>query len=118
MKDSLNKRGKPEKQPHPRLESMSDEDYTNLINHVRSYRSPQALELVGYRDRRTHRVAPTVDHAALGVVLQSLPPGQLVPVFSSPDEAEFDFLDLYATAKVVYAHLFRMVAGISEVVHA
>jgi hypothetical protein len=119
MKGSLNKRAKPEKQPHSRLESMSDEDYTKLMDLVRSYRSPRLLQLIGYRDRRTHRVAPTVDHAALGVVLQSLPPSRPVPVFmSSPDEAEFDFLELYATAKEVYAHLLRIIAGISEIVHA
>ncbi len=118
MKDSLNRRGKPEKQPHPRLESMSDEDYMKLMDLVRSYRSPEVLELTGYRDRRTHRVAPTVDHPALGVVLQSLPPGQPVPVFSSPDAAEFDFLELYATAKKVYAHLLRILAGINEIIHA
>lgn len=118
MKDSLNKRRKPEKQPHPRLEAMSEDDYTKLMGFIRSYRSPKVLQLIGYRDRRTHRVAPTVDHAALGVVLQSLPPGQFVPVFSSPNEPEFDFLDLYATAKEVYAHLLRTIAGINAIVHA
>ncbi len=97
---------------------MSEDDYTKLMGFIRSYRSAKVLQLIGYRDRRTHRVAPTVDHAALGVVLQSLPPGQLVPVFSSSDEPEFDFLDLYATAKEVYAHLLLIIDGINGIVHA
>ncbi len=118
MKESLNKRGKPEKQPHPALELMKERDYEALMTLVRSFRSAKFLRLIGYRDRRTHRVAPTVDHAALGVVLQSLPAGQFVPLFSTSNEPEFDFLELYATAKEVYGHLLGIVTGINEIIHA
>ena len=118
MKDALNRRGAPQRHPHPRLESMRDDDYAALIGFVRSYRSPAVLRLTKYRDRRTHRIAPTVDHAQLGVVLRSLPPGQFVPIVGSPDEAEFEFLDLYQTSKEVYAHLLVVISGINGVIHA
>jgi hypothetical protein len=97
---------------------MSDCDYAALISLVRSFRSAKFLQLIGYRDRRTHRVAPTVDHAALGVVLQSLPAGQFVPLFGTSDEPEFDFLELYATAREVYAHLLGIIIGINGIIHA
>jgi hypothetical protein len=118
MKDALNKRGKPERQPHPRLDAMNEIEYKRLIDLIRTYRSPKVLELTSYRDRRTHRVAPTVDHAALGVVIQSLPSGQTIPLFSPPNEAEFDFLELYSTATDVYTHLVNMLVEINSIVHA
>jgi hypothetical protein len=53
MKEALNKRGKPEKNPHPKLEAMREEMYQKLITIVRSYRSADVVELTRYRDKRT-----------------------------------------------------------------
>ena len=97
---------------------MSDEDYASVMDAVRSYRSPEVLRLTAYRDRRTHRVAPTVDHSALGVVLQAMPANHFIPLFTHNDAAEFDFLDLYANAKDVYGQLLSLLSKLNEVIHA
>ena len=69
MKDALNKRGKPEKGPHPRLEAMPDETYKALMDLIRAYKTRQVLDLTEFRNKRTHRVTPTVDYPELGAVL-------------------------------------------------
>ena len=97
---------------------MSDEDSESVMNAVRSYRSPEVLRLTAYRDRRTHRVAPTVDHSALGVVLQAMPAGHFIPLFTQNDTAEFDFLKLYANAKDVYTQLLSLLSQLNNVIHA
>jgi hypothetical protein len=45
MKEALNKRGKPEKNPHPKLEAMSEETYQELIAIIRTYRSADVVAL-------------------------------------------------------------------------
>jgi hypothetical protein len=103
------------------VEGLAEVEYQLLMELIRSYRSPKVLELTSYRNRRTHRVAPTVDHSALGVTIQSvgaLLSGEAIPLFSSPNEAEFDFMHLYATAKDVYEHLLGLLIRMNLVVHA
>lgn len=121
MKDSLNKRGKPDKGPHPALESMSDHDYEKLMSTIRSYRSADVVALTGYRDIRTHRVAPSVDHPELAVDVSPVTygrPGQAIPLFGRRIAPEYQFLDLYAQAKRAYSQLIALLGRLNEVIHA
>ncbi len=105
MKDALNKRGKPQQQTHPELTRMPEPDYQKLMGWIRKYRSPEILALTNYRDRRTHRVTPTVDHPELGVSVQSLdglPPGEPTVVLMRRTKAEFDLMSLYTLSTKVY----------------
>jgi hypothetical protein len=122
MKDALNKRGKPEQHPHPRLEAMDDDTYRHLLALIRRYRSPEVLTLIRYRDIRTHRVAPSVDHPELAVDV--LPVGRAinsdkpVPLFPQSSEAQFQFAELYECAKKVYAQMLHLLLGLGEIIHA
>jgi hypothetical protein len=125
MKESLNKRGKSQLQPHPCVEALPDPEYQLLMELVRSYRSPEVLDLVNYRDRRTHRVAPTVDHPELGVNVQPAGgafSGRLAPLSSfrggTRGKPEFDFISLYALSAKVYEQLVAILSGINAIIHA
>jgi hypothetical protein len=121
MKDGLNRRGRTDTTPHVRLASMADGDYQKLISAVREYRSRDVLSLVSYRDRRTHRTAPTVDHAALGTTVQTRHmscDGPTMTMFLGRLEPEFQFEQLYSIARKVYTHLLSMVRRVNEVIHA
>ena len=121
MKDSLNKRGQPAKQPHPAVEALEEIDYQTLMKLIRNYRSADVLELTRYRDMRTHRVAPSVDHPELAIGIASIPQftsGLSIQVLSQPPAPEYKFLDLYSCARNVYAHLSGMLLGINQIIHA
>jgi hypothetical protein len=121
MKEALNKKGMPEKNPHHALEAMGDREYQELMSVVRRYRTPEVLELIQYRDIKTHRVTPSVDHPQLAVEVSSLgasAAGSPATLFASRTNAEYQFLELYRLAKKVYAHLLRMVLELNEIVHA
>jgi hypothetical protein len=121
MKDALNKRGQPEKQPHPDVEAMPQGDYDALMAVVRSYRSQDVLRLKAYRDARTHRVAPSVDHVDMAINISPVPAPETplsIPLGASAIVAEHEFLDLYATAKSVYIHLSGLLIGLSAIIHA
>ena len=121
MKDALNRRGKPQQQAHASVVAMPEAEYQKLMGWIRRYRSEEVLELVNYRDRRIHRIIPTVDHPELGVNVQpttGLSPGQSTGFFASRSKAEFDFLSLYALAAKVYQQLLEILEGINSVVHA
>jgi hypothetical protein len=120
MKDALNKRGKPDKNPHPRLEAMSEPDYKKLIAAVRDYRSADVLSIISYRDRRTHRVAPTVDHAGLVSTVQTPQKGASgeIVMLLGQTGPEFQFEQLYGAAKKTYSHLLGVAQRINEIIHA
>lgn len=121
MKDALNKRGKPEKQPHPRLEAMPDEIYEQLMGQIRGYKTPQLLALKEFRDKRTHRIIPTVDYPELGAVLseaKKVGDATLGLVGVSQISPEHEFLELYETAKVVYKQLLDMMLRINKLLQA
>jgi hypothetical protein len=121
MKDALNKREKPQQNPHPRVITMPETEYQELMRWIRQYRSKEVLELVNYRDRRTHRVVPTVDHPELGVNVAStigLASGQPPSDPASKAKAEFDFMNLYALSAEVYKQLLEILMGINSVIHA
>ena len=121
MKEELNKRGKPDKNPHQGVEAMDDTEYQKLMEVIRRYRSPEVLELVRYRDIRTHRVAPSVDHPELAVEVfaaGALTAGTPTRILMTRRNAEYQFLDLYSHAKKVYAHLLRMLLELNEIIHA
>jgi hypothetical protein len=119
MKDALNRRGKREKNPHPKLEAMSNEEYERLMNIIRSYRSPAVLGLTRYRDRRTHRISPSVDHPELAVDVFSAGKASGGPMllFGQRSEPEYQFLDLYREAKTVYSQLLVMLLKLNEIIH-
>jgi len=119
MKEALNKRGKPEKNPHPKLEAMNDEIYGKLMEVIRSYRSPAVLELTRYRDKRTHRVSPSVDHPELAVDVFSAGAscGGPMLLFGQRTEPEYQFLDLYRQAKAVYSQLLAVLLKLNEIIH-
>lgn len=120
MKEALNKRGKPEKSLHPKLEAMSEETYQKLMAIIRSYRSADVVALTHYRDRRTHRVTPSVDHPILAVSISSanLIPGEPLPLFAQRNDAEYQFLTLYERAKAVYSQLLQLLLRLNEIIHA
>lgn len=119
MKEALKKRGKPEKNPHPKLEAMSEETYQQLIAIIRSYRSADVVGLTRYRDKRTHRVTPSVDHPELAVDVfsgNSASDGPLL-FLSQRKEPEYQFLDLYRQAKEVYSQLLSVLLRLNEIIH-
>jgi hypothetical protein len=119
MKDSLNRRGQPVKRPHPAVEALEESDYQRLMKFIRSYRSADVIRLTKYRDVRTHRVAPSVDHPELAVDLAYI--HQLdspLQLFRQPTVPQYTFLDLYEGAKKVYSHLSEMLFGINDIIHA
>lgn len=120
MKDALNTRGQPYKRPHPALEQMEEKNYELLMKLIRSYRSTELLKLTRYRDVRTHRVAPSVDHSELAVDIASVPlmPGSPIQLFSTPTALEYTFLNLYELAKGVYSHLSELLNGLTTIIHA
>jgi hypothetical protein len=120
MKDSLNRRGQPTKQTHPAVAAMNESDYRRLLKFIRGYRSTDVLKLTRYRDVRTHRVAPSVDHPELAVDLACIPltSGSPIQLFRQPTEPQYRFLDLYDGAKKVYSHLSQMLFGINDIIHA
>jgi hypothetical protein len=119
MKVELNKRGKPHKNPHPALEAMGETEYQTLMHLVRSYRCSEVLALTKYRDIRTHRVSPSVDHPELAVTLKS---ETGVGVGASAQklqcQPEYRFLDLYEQATKVYRHLAKVLLRLNEIIHA
>jgi hypothetical protein len=119
MKDALNKRGKPEKNPHPKLEAMSEETYQQLMAIMRSYRSAEVVGLSRYRDKRTHRVTPSVDHPVLTVDVFSgnEASGGSLPFLGQRNEPEYQFLELYRQAKAVYSQLLRVLLRLNEIIH-
>lgn len=121
MKDELNKRGKPDKNPHRGLNALSDSEYETLMDVIRRYRSPEVLDLIRYRDIRTHRVAPSVDHPELAVEVcaaGALTAGTPTPILTMRADPDFQFLDLYGQASKAYAHLLRMLLELNEIIHA
>ena len=120
MKDALNKRGKPDKNPHPKLEAMSEPDFQKLITAVRDYRSADVLSIVSYRDRRTHRAAPTVDHAGLGSTVQTAkrPASDATAILFGQASPEFRFEQLYQNTKKTYSHMLCIAQRINEIIHA
>lgn len=119
MKSSLNKRGKPSKNPHPALEAMEEQDYQPLMKLIRNYRSPDVMHLTRYRDIRTHRVSPSVDHPELAVIMTAIPETTWgMPMFSQATMPDYEFLDLYHDAKAVYAHLLETLTGLNKLIHA
>jgi hypothetical protein len=96
---------------------MADSDYKALMEIVRGYRTAEVLRLMDYRNRRTHRVSPAVDHPELSVDV--VEPGMVA--FSrtrSISPAEYSFLKLYADAKIVYAQITKMLLRANAIVHA
>jgi hypothetical protein len=121
MKEELNKKGKSKQNPHPALEAMDERAYQELVSVIRRYRTPEVLELIRYRDIKTHRATPSVDHPELAVEVSSLgalAAGSRAPLLAARMRAEYQFLELYGIAKKVYAHLLRMLLELNEVVHA
>jgi hypothetical protein len=121
MKDALNKRGKPDREPHPRVEAMQDGDYEILMKLIRCYKTQQVLALTDFRDRRTHRVTPSVDYPELGAVLSTAETSGeaiIIPVSVMRSKPEYEFLQLYETAKTVYEQLSEMLLGLNRVIHA
>ena len=45
---------------------MPDETYRALMDLIRAYKTSQVLALTEFRNKRTHRVTPTVDYPELG----------------------------------------------------
>jgi hypothetical protein len=121
MKDTLNNRGQPDKHPHPAVEAMDEREYQALMAIVRSYRSAEVLRLVRYRDTRTHRVRPSIDHPELAVDMVSPPQeGAGIPtaLFNRPNAPEHSFLDLYADTKKVYSQLSALLQRLNAIIHA
>jgi hypothetical protein len=121
MKDALNSRGQPDKDPHPALEAMDEREYQTLMAIVRSYRSAEVLRLVRYRDTRTHRITPSVDHPELAVDIVSPPQdGTGIPtmLFNRRNAPEHSFLDLYADTKQVYSQLSALLHRLNAIIHA
>jgi hypothetical protein len=121
MKDALNKRGQPDRHPHAAVEAMDDRQYQSLIALVRGYRSEEVVRLIRYRDSRTHRVAPSVDHPELAVDMLLLPPGgpaTPTSVFTRPGVPEHAFLDLYSDAKEVYNQVTVLLLRLNAIIHA
>jgi hypothetical protein len=119
MKEALNKRGKPEKNPHPKLEAMSEETYQQLMAIIRSYRSADVVGLTRYRDKRTHRVTPSVDHPELAVDVFSgnAASGGPLPFLGQRNEPEYQFPELYRQAKTVYSQLLSVLLRLNEIIH-
>lgn len=121
MKDALNARGRPDKHPHPMVEAMSDHAYNDLMQLIRGYRSQAVLDLTEFRDRRTHRVTPSVDYPELGAVLSTavkIGEATIMPIGVRRNKAEYEYLDLYETAKAVYKQLSEMLMGLNTIIHA
>jgi hypothetical protein len=121
MKYALNARGKPEKQPCPPVDAMSDDVYNDLMQIIRGYKSPKVLALTEFRDRRTHRVTPSVDYPELGAVLSTAVESGgaiMIPVGVTRTKAEYEYFDLYETAKDVYKQLSEMLAALNKIIHA
>jgi hypothetical protein len=119
MKDALNTRSNAEKKPHPIVEAVNDEHYIDLMRLIRGYRSPKVLALTEFRDRRTHRVTPSVDYPELGAVLSiAVKAGSatIVPMGARRTEAEYKYLDLYDIAKAVYKQLSEMLVGLNKII--
>lgn len=117
MKDSLNRRGHPERNPHPLLEHMPENDYQALMAVVRGYRTAEVLRLMDYRNRRTHRVSPSVDHPELSVDVVE-PTHSTLGIPRQATSAEFSFINLYSDAKAVYSHMIEMLLRANAIVHA
>lgn len=119
MKEALNKRGKPEKNPHSKLEAMSEETYQKLMIIIRNYRSADVVGLTRYRDKRTHRVTPSVDHPELAVDVFSAnaASGGPLPLFGQRNEPEYRFMELYRQAKAVYSQLLSALLRLNEIIH-
>jgi hypothetical protein len=118
MKESLNSRGKPEKHPHPALDAMSDGDYTQLMTLIRSYRSAEVVRLTSYRDSRTHRVTPSVDHPELSVNVSPVQTVGSPKIIGGTRASHFQYLDLYADAKIVYGHFSTFLVSVNRIIHA
>lgn len=121
MKDALNARGNPQKKPHPLLEAMSVDAYSHLMEIIRGYRSAKVLTMTDFRDRRTHRVTPSVDYPELGAVLSTavkVGSATIMPMGVMRTKAEYEYLDLYETAKAVYQQLSKMLTDLSKIIHA
>ena len=122
MKDALNKRGHPDKNPHPRLEAMQDDTYEAMMTLVRSYRSKgEVMTLKDFRDKRTHRVTPSVDYPELGAVIseaKTFSDHIVIPYGAARKKPEYEFLKLYEDSKVAYKHLLAMLSGLSKILCA
>jgi hypothetical protein len=118
MKESLNSRGKSGKNPHPALEAMSDGDYEKLMALIRSYRSAEVMRFTGYRDSRTHRVTPSVDHPELTVNVSPVQTAGSFQMFGGSQRPQFQYLDLYADARTVYTQLSNLLIGINQIIHS
>lgn len=119
VKDALNKRGRPDKNPHAKLDAMADPNYEKLMSAVRDYRSADVLSLISYRDRRTHRAAPRVDHAGLGSSVQvpQIDASGAITLLLGEAGPEFKFEQLYETARKTYSHLVTVTTRVNEVIH-
>jgi hypothetical protein len=120
MKDALNKRSQPDN-AHPAVVAMDDRHYDRLMKLVRGYRSAEVTRLMQYRNARTHRVTPSVDHPELSVDM--LPPLQArataaQSLFVSPNGPAHKFLDLYSDAKHMYTQLVALLADLNVIIHA
>lgn len=121
MKEELNKRDDPLKNPHPSLVAMAESEYQKLMSLIRRYRTPEVLELIRYRDIKTHRVTPSVDHPELAVEVSSLgalAAGSPLPFVAARATADYQFMELYVTAREVYSQLLRLLLELNEIVHA
>lgn len=121
MKSALNARNNAENKPHPILKAMNDQDHTDLMQLIRGYRSPKVLALTEFRDRRTHRVTSSVDYPELGAVLSiAVKAGRatVMPMGVRRTKAEYEYLDLYDTAKAVYKQLSEMLVGLNKITQA
>lgn len=122
MKDALNKKSDSGEPSFPNAHLLSSEQYDALMKLIRGYRSQEVKKLTRYRDRRTHRVAPSVDHIKFSADVKTVPkldsgsPIQLMA--GQQSEPEYDFLQLYENAKKVYAQLSKLLTGLNELMHA
>jgi hypothetical protein len=122
MKSALNKRGHPDKSPHHRLEAMPDDTYEAMMTLIRSYWGKQEIKtLKDFRDKRTHRVTPSVDYPELGAIISEVETFSdhiVIPYGATRQKPDYEFLELYEDSRVAYKHLLATLSSLSKILSA